>query len=217
MISPLRLIFAAALSLVIGTMCFAQDTAPPLERLEQCLDVAICPIPYVRLSKQETEPYLKGGKIVDTESPLYDRNKAALKRYPDVLSCLKSDEISKLAPDLRRVNWNSIRSDKDAEVCVFRMISSIQNPEVTKQWLAEMGFRVSRIRKRPAGVFGLRHIEGEVLNLSAGWSFKENGSLYYDGIWEYISRNYISNGTGITVTMDLVGNPLIVGISSNYK
>ena len=58
----------ALLALLLGAGAVAAHAGEA--RIEQCLDPEICPITYVRLAKQETEPFLFIGKVVDVNHPL---------------------------------------------------------------------------------------------------------------------------------------------------
>ncbi len=108
---------------------------------EQCLDPQVCPIPYVRLSKQETEPFLFLGKVVDEDHPRYGDYRAALSRFPDVRSCLTEEEREKPQPDLRQVEWGGIRDTRDIDVCVFRIATSVKAIDIIKEWLGLNSFR----------------------------------------------------------------------------
>lgn len=113
-------------------------------KIEQCLEPEICPIPYVRLAKQETEPFLFLGKVVDEDHPRSGDYKRALRRFPDVRSCLVEKEREKPKPDLRQIDWDKIRNIKDIDVCVFRIASSIEDIENIKLWLLHHDFRVGK-------------------------------------------------------------------------
>lgn len=132
----------AALALLIGAGtagAIAQD-----ESTEQCLDPEICPIPYVRLAKQETEPYLLDGKVVDESHPRYVHYGEPILRFPDVRSCLVESERGEPVPDLRLMDWDAAENLADVDVCVFRVASSIGDVDTVKLWLRYHGFHVGR-------------------------------------------------------------------------
>ncbi len=114
---------------------------------EQCLDPQACPIPYVRLAKQETEPFMFNGKIVDEDHPRFDQYERALRQFPDVRSCLKRAECDKTQLDLRMINWAIISSIEKIDVCVFRVASSISEQAIIAQWLVSQHFRVGSATK----------------------------------------------------------------------
>ena len=118
--------------------------------IEQCLAPAICPIPYVRLAKQETEPFLFLGKVMDEDHPRFHQYRTALRRFPSVRSCLITKERETAQPDLRQIDWHAISDVQEIEVCVFRTASSIEEVETIKTWLRHHDYRVnegSRIRR----------------------------------------------------------------------
>ncbi len=133
-------ILVASLALLLGAGAVAANAGKP--KIEQCLEPEICPIPYVRLAKQETEPFLFLGKVVDENHPRYGDYKRALRRLPDVRSCLTTDERDKPQPDLRQIDWEAIGNVREMEVCVFRIASSIEDIETIKIWFQHHDFSV---------------------------------------------------------------------------
>ncbi|HUS54477.1 MAG TPA: hypothetical protein VMY41_10795 [Thermohalobaculum sp.] len=142
-------IFATALAVLLGAGTVAANAQEPM--IEQCLDPATCPIPYVRLSKQDTEPFLFLGKVIDEKHPRYQDYKSAIRRFRDVRSCLTTEEREKSQPDLRQIEWGAIDNVKEMEVCVFRVISSFDDIETIKTWLRHHDFNVAdenRVRNK---------------------------------------------------------------------
>ena len=141
-------ILAASLAVLFGAGAVAANAGEP--KIEQCLNPEICPIPYVRLAKQETEPFLFQGKVVDVNHPRYGYYRQALRGFPDVRSCLTTDERDKPQPDLRQIDWDAIHDVQEISVCVFRIASSIEDVEAIRTWLRYHDFSVgkgSRIRR----------------------------------------------------------------------
>ncbi len=136
---------AASLALLFGASTLSANAGEP--KIEQCLDPEICPIPYVRLAKQETEPFLFQGKVVDVNHPWYNDYSKALRRFPDVRSCLTTDERENPQPDLRQIDWGAIHNILEINVCVFRVASSIEDVETIKLWLLYHGFTVGEVRR----------------------------------------------------------------------
>ena len=136
-------ILAASLAALVGAGAVAANAQEPMT--EQCLEPEICPIPYVRLSKQETEPFLFFGRVVDEKHPKANDYRKAIRRFPDVRSCLTTDEREKPRPDLRQIDWAAIDDIREIEVCIFRIASSIEDIETIKLWLQYHGFTVGRM------------------------------------------------------------------------
>jgi hypothetical protein len=130
-----------SLAVLLGASPVAANAQAPTT--EQCLAPATCPISYVRLAKQETEPFLFLGKVVDVNHPRYGDYERALRRFPDVRSCLTTDEREKPQPDLREIDWDAIGDVKEMEVCVFRIVSSIGDIGTIKIWFQHHDFSVA--------------------------------------------------------------------------
>ena len=91
--SLLRLgIVAAAVAVLVGAGTVAANAQEPIA--EECLNPAICPIHYVRLAKQETEPFLFLGKVVDEKRPRYEDYKSPIQKSGNENNGLKCDRDS---------------------------------------------------------------------------------------------------------------------------
>lgn len=115
------------------------------ENIDQCLDPAICPVPYTHLATQETDPFLFIGKVMNEDHPRYHQFKRALRKFPDVRSCLIPEEQEKQRPDLRQIDWSAIGEFKEINVCVFRIATSIDDVEGIRKWFRYHGFRLSNL------------------------------------------------------------------------
>ena len=111
---------------------------------EQCLDQLTCPVTYMRLATQETEPFFFYGEEVTVTHRRYKDYRDAIQQFPDVRSCLIPSERPKPKPDLRRMDWTEVKSFHDIEVCVFRIAMSIQDIDMVKAWLRNNDFIVGR-------------------------------------------------------------------------
>ncbi len=139
-------IVAASLAVLFGAGTVAANAEEP--KIEQCLDPEICPIPYVRLATQETEPFMFHGKVVDENHPWANDYRNAIRRFPDVRSCLTTDEREKPQPDLRQIDRGAIGNIREIDVCVFRIASSIEDIETIQLWLRHHGFTMDEVRRR---------------------------------------------------------------------
>lgn len=168
-------IVAASLAVLFGAGTMAADAQEPMT--EQCLNPETCPIPYVRLAKQETEPFKFRGHVVDVNFPRYQDYKRAIRRFPDVRSCLTSDEREKPQPDLRQIDWDAIRSIPDIDVCVFRIASSADDLETINTWLRYHEFSVAEL----ARLYGKKCVPkdetDEIYYLSASLSRENFGKI----------------------------------------
>lgn len=143
----LRAVFAATLSIVAGTMCLAKNIEMSSEMLEQCQDIANCPIPYVRLSNQETDPFLFFGTIMDESHPRWRQYRRYLFKFTEVRGCLTKKEQEKVEPNLSLIDWQNVGTGRGADVCIFRIVSSLGTPERAKRWLELQGFETRPLQR----------------------------------------------------------------------
>jgi hypothetical protein len=209
-------IAAAALAVLLGAGAVATIAQEP--STEQCLDPAICPILYVRLAKQETEPFLYRGRVMDEKHPRYEDYERALRTFPDVRSCLTKDERAKPQPDLRQIDWSAIRSIKDIDVCVFRIASSADGLETIKTWLLYNDF----ISDGEARLYGKnyvpKHETDPVYTLSAHLTLEKFRTIIsrlwierllgYEGIRNYSISIFFSQ-TFQVVGVGSIGNSIL--------
>ena len=98
-------------------------------------------VQYRTLSNEKDIPFLKFGK-----PPKKNAYKLAIKRWPDVRSCLIDSERTKKKPDIRKLDWTQLRNKEDGEVCIFRIFSSIGSLEGARNWVKSQGYRVEGIK-----------------------------------------------------------------------
>lgn len=98
--------------------------------------------PFVVLSDERTHPFLYGAR------PLKQEWLTAVSKWPSVRSCLVKSERSKPKPDLRLMNWDAFRVSADAEVCLWRILSSLQDPELAVEWVKFHGMITKGLETR---------------------------------------------------------------------
>jgi hypothetical protein len=74
--------------------------------------------------------------------PDYNALRSAVDTFPDVQSCLVESERGAYFPNLTRFDWARVKQPEDAEVCMFRVFSSIEDIEQSKEWLRSQWFDV---------------------------------------------------------------------------
>ena len=111
------------------------------------------PIAYDYLSSEKTDPFRVHGKAPYKRA---DRSlwadKRAVRRWPDVRSCLVRSERKAEKPDLRKMNWGKLRRKEDVEVCLFRIAASLRSPEAMRDWFISQGMqrvRITGLKKSP--------------------------------------------------------------------
>lgn len=145
----------------------------------------------VRLSSQESEPFLKNGKKIEPPHPLAEKYANSLKRFPDVRSCLLKAERSKPQPDLTLIDWNILSGVEDADICVFRIASSYSTMEEMHEWFKTQGFKSKMFISDEARI-----------GISASFSFSNN--------WPRIGSNFLAKAW-----IKFVAHGLSIGVS--YK
>lgn len=120
----LRHISASVLLSIAGTIALSSSSSAE-------------PFPYKFLSSEENTPFLKFGK-----PPHKKDHKIAVERWPDVRACLVESERTKKMPDIRQIDWDQFYIHEEADVCLFRIFTSIGSMEGTIQWLKHHGFKI---------------------------------------------------------------------------
>ncbi|MEE9389043.1 MAG: hypothetical protein V3U96_10565 [Paracoccaceae bacterium] len=99
-----------------------------------------CKIPYKYLSTEETDPYLVSGNPPSKRADI-----KAAKRWPSARSCLIEEERNSESPNISKIDWGKMRLHEDVEVCMFRILSSINSVTISKQWFISIGLTDARI------------------------------------------------------------------------
>lgn len=88
---------------------------------------------YGALSSEKTHPHPNnsGGRYTE-----------AIVSYPDVRDCLVGSERDLKKPDLRLIDWPQFNTRYEVEVCLWRIFNSINDVELTKEWMEFYGLRV---------------------------------------------------------------------------
>lgn len=128
---------------------------------------------YGHLANQETDPFLFLGKTVDETHPQWSKYAQVIRRYDDVRDCLIKSERNSENPNLSLIDWKRVGTGRGAEVCVFRISSSLGSIDWTMQWLSNQRFN----HRGTARVFSesfTPHFDTQpVSNLSAQWSIDQ--------------------------------------------
>jgi len=170
-------------------------------------------ISYDHLSGEETEPFLKLGiRPMDMEpsSQIKKKYVDAVKRWPDVRSCLVRSERSKETPDLRKINWWWIRTETAIEVCMFRIFTSLGTPEKAKAWFEAQGLHEVEIRQNNGRVVKDQFlVDQKSISVTAGNLPKHTGEVYVSTsiVTALLIRNFLQ-GESFGVKW-IVDGPLI--------
>jgi len=135
---------------------------------------------------------------------LDDEVRAAIQKFPNLASCLKSGAVQNGVPDLDAIDWHKIRNDGDAIVCLFMIFEQLDGPEAVKAWLERKGLQVDGPNDTARlSVGGARHFGYEyqrVPGLYAKWSLEGQNPIFpTDGFGKY-RRRLFARSQKISVT-----------------
>lgn len=168
MLKKTTLICTCTVALILFALAIAAYRSFPAYSDERpgshACESASNPVPVKRLSGESSDPFLFQGRTVSGDAQLYGRYRRSINRFPDLTSCLYESEPHANSPDVRLFAWQKIHSVEDAEVCMFRVFSSIGDPHKAKEWLIGQGFADAEQDIVPASVMRLSGLsQGEEL------------------------------------------------------
>ena len=146
----------------------------------------------------------------------------AIARFPDARSCFPSrisDNVSPNTLDAREFDWNAMRTQADAEVCIFRIAIALSSPDKVEAWLRYFSFAVNRFEEpnRPI-IPNVEYGGGRGFVISGRQSLHNSRLLYrgprffYKGWWfGYLIRSIFVYEQGIIIIYDNTGS--VVGAS----
>lgn len=108
-------------------------------------------VPREQLSTQESEPFRFLGYVLEDKTPperpgldeRWDDYKDAILGHPDTISCLTADQRDAERPDLLSIDWQALDKVRAIEVCLFRIFSSLGEPDLIEDWMRLHEFRVT--------------------------------------------------------------------------
>jgi hypothetical protein len=128
--------------------------------------------PVEELTTQETRPYkLDSGSILTRDLGAWRVYGRSVRRYPSAVKCLEKGAIRDGQADLLRIDWEDL-GITDRSVCLFRIMTTINDPEATDAWLRAHGFTISELNQNLP--------KSDVLWITGSWTieqFRENFPL----------------------------------------
>lgn len=88
-----------------------------------------------RLSTEETNPFRIAFRVVDHDHPRWSQFRSAINGYETARDCLVLEEMQSENPDLLAIDWRRIGAGAGAEVCLFRIFSTLNSQEAVTNWL----------------------------------------------------------------------------------
>lgn len=99
-------------------------------------------LPIGQLSTQLESPFMFFGGVMDESHPRWKQYSKALKEHPDTLSCLIKSERGNSIVNTLNFDWVEVDGGAEMDVCVFRVLDSIEDPILIADWFRYQGFRV---------------------------------------------------------------------------
>lgn len=110
--------------------------------------------------------------------------KLALLKFPSPESCV-ADDVALVEPNtLVKINWDTIETYNEANICVFRLLSTYGDISKSGEWFEGQGLRNARDGYNAENPYVER--DGS-LRVAAYWSIKDEGPLFpASGTFRYI-------------------------------
>lgn len=119
------------------------------------------------------EPKYQNFQIVNNGTrPFTVSQRAALKKFPDVASCIESKSSNPTTEQLMQMDWSKMKNDAQVEICTFRILSTLGDISQATPWLEQQGFTNS------SSQWTSNHPyvgSGDRLSVSGNWNTRENG------------------------------------------
>ncbi len=166
-------------------------------------------IPFDSLTDEQSYPFvgltpsLNIG-ISPILNPKRDYTKA-IARFPSVRECLVRSEKAKQAPDLRLINWDKIHNMSDADVCTWRVFSSLGTSERAREWLVFHGARNARITSlstRVSGNWPMSHS----IKVNGKWQKERRALIFPTRGWHFMRKERFRRGNGLSSLWEEHGN-----------
>ena len=165
---------------------------------EGCSDREICPIPFVKLSKPESDLFLTHGKVMDPERPDWNKYRDPIQRYNDVRSCLTEDQRNAPIPDLRKVNWTRLLVRKhEADVCMFRIATSLLTLEALEKWALSQDMKFSELARVRSENYRSRYPMEPRFGVEFGWTGDQYRELRPRSLLSFLDRGVYRYRIGI--------------------
>ncbi|MEM9499961.1 MAG: hypothetical protein AAGA28_18735 [Pseudomonadota bacterium] len=140
---------------------------------QDCRSDNSCTIEYDHLSDQKSEPFRFIGRVVDEDHPRWGQYRKAIQRYPDVRTCLTEEEKDKQTPNLLVFDWRTFGFSSSAEVCIFRIASSLGSPDRFVRWLDFHNFSHSGLHATRASTYEPRHEYDPFYRVTGFWTVEQ--------------------------------------------
>ncbi len=197
-------VLLSAVALVFGAAS-AKAEIGTSEIWSKCRSTASCVVEYDHLSTQDVEPFLFLGRVVDSDHPRWRQYRKAIRKFPDVQSCLAKEEQMKENPNLLKLDWKRVGYGSSAEVCIFRISRSLGTLDRIQSWMSYHDFRVVGYSRYRSENFVPTRVNQPVGNVAGYWSVEQYRERNPTLLWRFFEFDLIySYG-------------IVLGVSDEFK
>jgi len=143
---------------------------------------------------------------------------AAVEQFPDLHSCLMPRDRTLAVGDRLMPNfvaWKLFGTPIEVDVCVFRILTALDDIDEGRKWLAEQGFKVEATETVPPRRVGIRTTEGQIQTYSVSMPAREFAHLTY---WSRISLGYwLARSVSGEIALTTYGKPISVNFTVNVE
>lgn len=161
----------------LGTFLVLAGLSPVLadgsrpDSWSECRASKSCEIEYEQLSNQSSAPFLFLGRIMNETRPRWQDYRQSINQYSDVRFCLEESEQLREAPNLLKFDWEGISGRASTEVCLFRIMKSLNDVDRMENWFSYFGFS-TQLSLKKNGSRNAKSNNYRVHSLSAGVSIE---------------------------------------------
>ena len=101
--------------------------------------------PLSKLTTQESRPFRIAKGVLTRDMGAWRVYGKWVRRYPSAVKCLEDGAINDGTADLLRLNWRKL-SPTALSVCLFRIMTTINDPKASVAWFRAHGFKVLAVK-----------------------------------------------------------------------
>lgn len=107
---------------------------------------------------ENSAPFSLNGRPAASTSVLPVDYQQSISKFPNARACLPQSEAGKKMPSVAKIDSQKIDNPKDLDVCLFRVLTGLQDETLSLKWLYSNGFVASFDSKRYADT--VRRLKG---------------------------------------------------------
>ena len=150
------------------------------------------------VEQRDANPFRFAGEVVIPSARSWPRYEDALERHPTTDSCLTEDARGGPSLDLLAYDWMGIDGRYAHEVCLFRVWTALESPELVVAWMEEFNMSVAGTNRQADMVERFGHL------FTGSWT------------WEETTENSSLGGWGLQRLLDDAFFEPTVGFTANF-